>query len=195
MNKITKIALGLIILITIMVSAIMVSVVFQTLQPITSKSTTTKPTETPIIPTPFPNPQANAYVEVDYTTIGWFISASASLNNAYLVLNVTIINKGYAEVYVQSQFQQVGAVGPAITSLFEVSLPLLGVPIEGYPVPEAYNYKTNLPTTTLYNNQEINAIIVFGFGATHLATAQYFQLKYTVQCDSYQPALVQVNQQ
>ncbi len=137
----------------------------------TPTATTTPQTTSTPTPTMTPTP----YVEVDYTTIGWFYGAIeeySGYNYTYLALNVTITDHGYSQV------------NPDGSNGFGVVVNRSTFPALFFPPFTMYNSSTingegyyfgdsALPSSaTLLNTGSITGIVVFQFGDPNVYPAQ-----------------------
>lgn len=143
-------------------------------------TTTVQPSENPSSTiTPQPAPSNSYYVEVDYKTIGWFygaINEYEGYNYTYLVLNVTIINRGYSQVNPDSsngfdvvinnnKYQSQSSM-----LYFETIYGSSGT--AGYA--DSYDFGGSaLPySATLLNTGNITGIVIFQFGDPSVYPAQ-----------------------
>ena len=119
----------------------------------------------PVI-TPVPS-ISQPYVEVDYKVVGWFWSKTpkggfvSDYNYTCLVLNVTIINKGYSEVPLSSGSFELDTNGRTYSM---ISNPFLMGPVYNNEFKSGYWLNQKFTQTILLNAGKYSQIIWYVFG-------------------------------
>lgn len=182
------------------------------LQQTTPLESTSTPSSIPTL-TPQSTPSSTStpstgspYVEVDYSTIGWFYSAIdeySGYNYTYLALNLTITNHGYSQVNPDSSNGfDVVVNSSTFQALFLSPFTMYNsstINGEGY-----YFGDSALPySATLLDTGSITGTVIFQFGDPNVYPAQPqilnepFVLQYSVTYGTnipYLPASVTINQ-
>jgi cytoskeletal protein RodZ len=139
----------------------------------TPTTTTTPQTTSAPTPTPAPTMTPTPYVEVDYTTVGWFFSsitvnsyATGGYNYTYLVLNVNITNHGYDQVNVNDLSDSYsGGFSVNVDNVMYYTCDSVFGYNNSLQWAYGYSYTTTMPSTiTLLNTGTYDATIVFQFG-------------------------------
>ncbi len=140
------------------------------------------------------------HVEVDYKVVGWFYGSTNALsyNYTYLLLNVTIMNKGYSQVNPSSSGFEVSINNRNYQAYFVIPIGLYN----GSTYPISFAYTESLPAgIKLRDGGNITGLIAFQFGDPSVIPQpqqifnKTFTLEYSVtygESFPYMPARVKI---